>query len=58
MSRLNKREFTLYALLCDDEAIYVGTCEKNRFEKRFLEHTAGKGSQFTSAYKYGSIQKI
>jgi len=58
MSRLNKREFTLYALLCDDEAIYVGTCEKDRFEKRYLEHKSGKGSQFTSAYKYGTIEKI
>jgi hypothetical protein len=32
--------------------------EKDRFEKRYQEHKSGRGSQFTSAYKFGTIEKF
>jgi predicted GIY-YIG superfamily endonuclease len=47
-------EYTLYVLLLDGEALYVGKTERD-FEIRLKEHRSGVGSEFTKTFKYGEI---
>lgn len=50
-------EYTLYILLLDTEALYVGRTERE-FSIRLKEHRSGHGSKFTGAYRYGDIEPI
>ncbi len=50
-------EYTLYVLLLDDEALYVGRTERD-FAIRLKEHISGHGSEFTGAYRFGEIKPI
>ncbi len=47
-------EYTLYVLLLDGEALYVGKTARD-FQIRLKEHKSGVGSEFTKLYKYGEI---
>lgn len=50
------RDWTLYALECEDKHYYVG-CTTN-MKKRFKEHLKGKGSWFTAAHKPLAIIEV
>jgi len=50
-------EYTLYVLLLDTEALYVGRTERE-FAIRLKEHRSGHGSEFTGAYRFGDIVPI
>lgn len=47
-------EYTLYVLLLDGEALYVGRTARD-FDIRLKEHQSGVGSEFTKTFKYGEI---
>ena len=47
-------EYTLYVLLLDGEALYIGRTARD-FEIRLKEHQSGVGSEFTKTFKYGEI---
>ncbi|MBI3335916.1 MAG: GIY-YIG nuclease family protein [Candidatus Portnoybacteria bacterium] len=47
------KNWYVYMLYCKDSSIYTGI--SNNVEKRFLEHTAGKGGRYTRAH---GVEKI